>query len=513
MVAGTNPVWIIEGLGAKEVRRVNDVGYQVPIGADGFVYDGASRLVKGELLVGGVTKKDQFTYDGYGNLTNIRRTIGAASPEDRALPADTATNRLSVGTYDHAGNQTALTATFAPNQTYTYDPLDQMRARTVTGSRSFVYLYDADGERIAVDETTTGTTRMLTLRGLDGKVLRELRDSGAGWAWSKDYVYRGGTLLASVSVDGGIRHYHLDHLSTPRLHTDRCGAIAAELKSFPYGESATEATGPQNPERMRFTMHERDLGDLASLTDDLDYMHARCYGAYQGRFLNVDPGRDATPTTTRSWNFFSYVRGNPAKAVDPTGRANDWAYGPFSSDSTTPFQQMTPAPPQTPEQNAVDSVLGGLAAVAAVGPVVVVSASVAVWTAPVAVSIALNPEFLLPASSFLAGLAGNTAPEGLLPSQARHIRVIANQVENHLTPRDLAYAWLEMKGIRDGTGHVNEVALAGRTIAKHVKQLQAGLHPNNSQSQAVKSYLLSIIEEAGRLYRLTEPMQKAANAR
>ena len=208
-------------------------------GADGFVYDGASRLVKGELLVGGVTKKDQFTYDGYGNLTNIRRTIGAANPEDRALPADTATNRLTIGTYDHAGNQTALTASFAPNQTYTYDPLDQMRARSVTGSRSFVYLYDADGERVAVDETTTGTTRMLTLRGLDGKVLRELRDAGAGWAWAKDYVYRGGTLLASVSVDGGIRHYHLDHLSTPRLHTDRCGAIAAELKSFPYGESAT----------------------------------------------------------------------------------------------------------------------------------------------------------------------------------------------------------------------------------------------------------------------------------
>jgi len=288
-------------------------------GADGFVYDGASRLVKGELLVGGVTKKDQFTYDGYGNLTNIRRTIGAANPEDRALPADTATNRLTIGTYDHAGNQTALTASFAPNQTYTYDPLDQMRARSVTGSRSFVYLYDADGERVAVDETTTGTTRMLTLRGLDGKVLRELRDAGAGWAWAKDYVYRGGTLLASVSVDGGIRHYHLDHLSTPRLHTDRCGAIAAELKSFPYGESATEATGPQNSERMRFTMHERDLGDLASLTDDLDYMHARYYSAVTGRFLGVDPvpSKAGVPAT---WGKYQYARSNPVVLVDPDGR-------------------------------------------------------------------------------------------------------------------------------------------------------------------------------------------------
>ena len=211
------------------------------IGSDTYTYDKVSRLVGSDVAdaTSGTTMSQDATYDGYSNLTNIRRTIGAANPEDRALPADTATNRLTIGTYDHAGNQTALTASFAPNQTYTYDPLDQMRARSVTGSRSFVYLYDADGERVAVDETTTGTTRMLTLRGLDGKVLRELRDAGAGWAWAKDYVYRGGTLLASVSVDGGIRHYHLDHLSTPRLHTDRCGAIAAELKSFPYGESAT----------------------------------------------------------------------------------------------------------------------------------------------------------------------------------------------------------------------------------------------------------------------------------
>jgi len=40
---------------------------------------------------------------------------------------------------------------------------------------------------------------------------------------------------------------------------------------------------------MRFTMHERDLGDLASLTDDLDYMHARYYGPMTGRFLSIDP--------------------------------------------------------------------------------------------------------------------------------------------------------------------------------------------------------------------------------
>ena len=160
---------------------------------------------------------------------------------------------------------------------------------------------------------------LYTLRGLDGKVRREYTESGGAWSWSKDYVYRDSQLLASVSASNGIRHYHLDHLGSPRLLTDRCKVTQGRFVYFPFGEEASYQTGgQQDPERMRFTGHERDLADLGSTMDDLDYMHARYYSPILGRFMSVDPvaGKNGD---SQSWNRYAYGRNNPLAFVDPTG--------------------------------------------------------------------------------------------------------------------------------------------------------------------------------------------------
>ncbi len=52
----------------------------------------------------------------------------------------------------------------------------------------------------------------------------------------------------------------------------------------------------------------------------LQYMHARYYGPFGGRFLSVDPGRDFDPSHPQSWNVYAYVRNNPVNAVDADGR-------------------------------------------------------------------------------------------------------------------------------------------------------------------------------------------------
>ena len=64
-------------------------------------------------------------------------------------------------------------------------------------------------------------------------------------------------MLGSYDRDVGIRHYHLDHLGTPRLITDRCGTAKATHAYLPFGEEATATN--QDSEAMKFTGHERDL--------------------------------------------------------------------------------------------------------------------------------------------------------------------------------------------------------------------------------------------------------------
>ncbi|MEO8381129.1 MAG: RHS repeat-associated core domain-containing protein, partial [Acidobacteriota bacterium] len=51
-------------------------------------------------------------------------------------------------------------------------------------------------------------------------------------------------------------------------------------------------------------------------------MHARFYDPDMGRFLSVDPVLDlrTNMTNPQGWNRYSYVRNNPLRWTDPTGR-------------------------------------------------------------------------------------------------------------------------------------------------------------------------------------------------
>jgi RHS repeat-associated protein len=83
-----------------------------------------------------------------------------------------------------------------------------------------------------------------------------------------------------------VRHYHLDHLGSPRLVTDSAGVKLFGHTFLPYGEEVTDPTQSESP--FRFTGHERDFQFGTSL-DDQDYMHARFYSPHLGRFGRVDP--------------------------------------------------------------------------------------------------------------------------------------------------------------------------------------------------------------------------------
>jgi RHS repeat-associated protein len=288
------------------------------MGPSWFDYDSLSRVEAGAVfpdpLGTGTQRKQSYTFDNYGNLQSITTQVGTGSASTRNTPASASTNRLTGAVaYDAAGNLTSWNGAV-----YEYDAFNQMK-RMASGTEEWHYIYTADDERFWSFKPASGGNPRFdrwTLRGLDGKVLREFANAGYTWTAWEDYIYRDSLLLAGYLSNGQRRHFHLDHLGTPRLVTNAGGNQTAYHVYYPFGEEAT-AFDP-NTDRMKFTGHERDLGSLAGTDDDLDYMHARHYSMLTGRFGSFDPV-GGNPQAPQSWNRYSYVMGRSMIYVDPQG--------------------------------------------------------------------------------------------------------------------------------------------------------------------------------------------------
>jgi RHS repeat-associated protein len=280
------------------------------MGTHTFGYGKVSRLTAANLYLEPTSSTSlrfqTFSYDAFGNLQSI------AGSSARSTPTSASTNRLAApATYDAQGNVTSWNGS-----QYDYDPFNLMwHYKTVTAGDEWVYLYTADDERVW--SYKADNTSLWALRDLGANVLREYSTAGA-WAVQSDYVYREGLLLAAETA-GGLRHFHLDHLRTPRLVTNGTGLQAGYHVYYPYGEEATAFN--QDTIRAKFTGHERDLGNLGGSGDDLDYMHARFCSPLTGRFWGVDPKHRRKATSSpQSLNRYVYGRSNPVKYLDPNGR-------------------------------------------------------------------------------------------------------------------------------------------------------------------------------------------------
>jgi len=200
-----------------------------------------------------------------------------------------------------------------------------------------------------LDPETTYEEFTLYLRDESGNVMTEftypacpaettpLSAQQAFWDWRRDHAYFSGKQIATVKFDPkyemgagecepnnsayDIFLHHKDHLGTLRVVTKWSDGLPGSgnefelFKSFhaywPYGEEITNQT--QDDLTHRYTGHERDF------ESNLDYMHARYYSQFQGRFLVPDTVR-GNPEMPQTWNLYSYVRNNPMFFTDPDGR-------------------------------------------------------------------------------------------------------------------------------------------------------------------------------------------------
>lgn len=275
-------------------------------------------------------------YDLFGNLISITTQLPGQTAVTRTPTANASTNRLNqVGTsYDTSGNVTARAG-----WSYDHDPFNMLRGAESNGGEAYVFLYGPGDERIWTIDWTNGASdtqwvETWTIRDLDGSSLRQWRSEGGNrlatnWSFEADHIYRGGGLLAAVTPQG-TRHFHLDHLGTPRIVTDATGTTLRYHAYYPFGEEVTSPS--DNLVKLQYTGHERDDLDLGANTlGDLDYMHARYFSAHTGRFMSVDPlgGNEYNP---QSWNRYAYTLGNPLKYTDPEGLFPIEAVGQIGQD-------------------------------------------------------------------------------------------------------------------------------------------------------------------------------------
>ena len=216
-------------------------------------------------------------------------------------------NHLTIqsAAYDGVGNQKAI-----GGYQYVYDGENRMVASALNAP--VAYLYDGSGNRVAKVDCATGTPQCTPA-------------TGATTTW---YIYDAAGQLAA-EYDGSPAaapcttcYLMEDHLGSTRMMSD--GAAIADLHDYlPFGEEIAAGIGGRDgtwgggEPKLKLTGKLRD--DVAE--SGLDYFGARYFSGAQGRFTSPDePLGDQYPEDPQSWNLYSYVRNNPLRNTDPTGR-------------------------------------------------------------------------------------------------------------------------------------------------------------------------------------------------
>ncbi|MBI5414453.1 hypothetical protein HZA38_02970 [Candidatus Peregrinibacteria bacterium] len=107
--------------------------------------------------------------------------------------------------------------------------------------------------------------------------------------------------------------HHADHLSGASVDTDISGNVLEVIDYYPFGESRIDEKSTTYANDYTFTGKELDEDTK------LYYYEARYYNPKIARFVSQDPW-EGDLKDPQSLNKYAYVRNNPLKYVDQTGR-------------------------------------------------------------------------------------------------------------------------------------------------------------------------------------------------
>ena len=307
------------GNNGKIVSQTDDVSGETVT----YAYDALNRLAAAATQADiSASWGQSFSYDGFGNLTNVNVTLGTAP--------------TLLASYDPGTNHpnaAGLNVDANGNPGYIPVPAD--------GGTNFVALYDVENRLVSVAGTlysyapgnkrvwrgnATRSLDVVTFWSVSGQKLAEYSlNSSSFYATQTGTNYYFGSML----IKNG-------NSPTNWVYSDRLGSVG---KFFPYGVERPSAT-TNGTEKFTGYFRDNETGN--------DYADQRYSSPGYGRFLTPDSmgGRAADPS---SWNKYAYTRGDPINRIDPGGNY-DCTVGVGEGAETTACENYTvyegPANPQ-----------------------------------------------------------------------------------------------------------------------------------------------------------------------
>ncbi|MGH9949122.1 MAG: RHS repeat-associated core domain-containing protein, partial [Pyrinomonadaceae bacterium] len=293
-----------------------------------YEFDALGRLTKAKGGATGTLWNQTYTYDRYGNRTNVSASGVAA--DNSAIPIDgipnlsydNTTNRITTSGFEYDVNGNQIRALAEDGSTwvkYDYDSANRLRGVTKDDTNQTQlqwFEYAADNARLLSLDAAANQWSIYASVG--GTVLAEYTEfTSAVPTWVKSYTYLGSSQLSTITPNGSGGEYteynHPDRLGT-RVITNQTGGTSYEQAHLPFG-TALNAESTATGNNKRFTSYDR------SLKTGLDYAINRTYDSKQGRFTQVDPiGMGSVSLTLpQTLNLYAYCANDPINHTDPSG--------------------------------------------------------------------------------------------------------------------------------------------------------------------------------------------------
>ncbi len=221
-----------------------------------------------------------------------------------------------MNTHDDDGNLTLETSpTSTIQRTFDYENRLTQHQKSVV---QYQYVYDGGGLRTSRTIDGTITEHALDRATQLANVLVEFNTNGIP---ARYYIWGPSSfLLAQKESTGEIRYFHADEQGSTLAITDNSGSLIDEIVYDPYGKILARTSNIESP----FLW----LGGYGIYreTDTLVYMRNRYYETELKRFLSSDP-----LSIEGGYNLYEYAAGNPIWFIDPFGLEPQTGGGSFGS--------------------------------------------------------------------------------------------------------------------------------------------------------------------------------------